>query len=166
MLSRGSQICKLTSGTKAVYTLGFRIEDMCRPTRDKAWIPCEPQHHQQNEEPQDTDLSKGHGPEQTMLLTNHIIGSDLLLCLGRATAPGLFKAAGGKVCVTHLRLMLSHCDHRQTHLKPMKTNCSQSQASVSMRIMLGKAKPNQEAKLMTSPFSGNSLRRMIKPVKL
>ena len=34
----------------------------------------------------------------------------------------------------------------------MKTNWSQSQAIVSMRIMLGKAKPNQDAKLITSPF--------------
>lgn len=42
-------------------------------------------------------------------------------------------------------------------MNPMKTNCSQSQASVSMRIMLGKAKPNHEAKLITSPFSGKSL---------
>lgn len=41
----------------------------------------------------------------------------------------------------------------------MKTNCSQSQASVSMRIMLGKAKPNQEAKFITSPFCGKSLRK-------
>lgn len=45
----------------------------------------------------------------------------------------------------------------ETHLNPMKTNCSQSQASVSMRIIFGNANPNQEAKLITSSFSGNNL---------
>lgn len=45
-----------------------------------------------------------------------------------------------------------------TYLNPMKRNCSHSQAKASIRIMFGNAKPNQDAKLMTSPFCGNSLR--------
>lgn len=45
-----------------------------------------------------------------------------------------------------------------TYLNPMKRNCSHSQANASIRIMFGNAKPNQDAKLMTSPFCGNNLR--------
>lgn len=44
-----------------------------------------------------------------------------------------------------------------THLQPMKTNCSQNQASVSISTMTGKANANQDAKLITSPFWGKSL---------
>lgn len=44
-----------------------------------------------------------------------------------------------------------------SYLKPMKENWSQNQASPSISSMLGKAKPNQEAKFRMSPFSGNNL---------
>lgn len=74
-----------------VYKLCFGVEDICRPAIHKAWIPCEPQHHQQNEETQNVNFSKGHGPQQTMLLTDHIIGSNLLFCLHCSTAPCLLK---------------------------------------------------------------------------
>ncbi len=65
---------------------------MCRPAFDEAWVPREPHHHQQNEEAQDIYLSKRHGSQQTMLLSDHIIGSNVLLCLHSPTAPSLLKA--------------------------------------------------------------------------
>lgn len=42
-------------------------------------------------------------------------------------------------------------------MKPKNTNCSQNQVRTNIRIILGKAKPNQVAKLTISPFSGKSL---------
>lgn len=45
----------------------------------------------------------------------------------------------------------------QTHLKPKNINCSHSQDRASISSMLGKAKPNQLAKLIMPPFSGKSL---------
>lgn len=82
-----------------------------------------------------------------------------------APQPHVFlKLEGPQRLFFFFQLFYNDCLFRQhslkgctTHLNPMKTNCSQSQASVSMRIMFGKAKPNQEAKLITSPFSGKSL---------
>lgn len=49
------------------------------------------------------------------------------------------------------------CKVLGSYLNPMKENWSHSQASVSIRSMVGNAKPNQEAKFRTSPFSGNNL---------
>lgn len=65
---------------------------MCCPALDKTWISCEPEEHQQKEETQDTYLSKRHGPQQTILLTDHIIGCYVFLCLHSATAPCFLKA--------------------------------------------------------------------------
>lgn len=42
-------------------------------------------------------------------------------------------------------------------MQPRYINCSHSQEMISIRTMLGKEKPNQLAKLMMSPFPGNSL---------
>lgn len=75
-----------------VYKLCFGVEDICRPAVDKARVPREPHHYQQNKETQDTDLSEGHGPQLAMLLTDHIIGSNVLLCLHGPTAPRLLEA--------------------------------------------------------------------------
>lgn len=77
-----------------VYTLCLGVEDLCGPAVDEPGVPWEPQHHQQNEESQDIYLSKRHGPQQTMLLTDHVIGGDVLLCLHGPTAPGLLEAGG------------------------------------------------------------------------
>ena len=41
-----------------------------------------------------------------------------------------------------------------SYLKPMNSSCSQSQESTSMMTILGKAKPNQLAKLMMSGLLG------------
>lgn len=62
---------------------------MCCPAGDEAWIPREPHQNQQNKETQDVYLSKGHGAQQAVLLTDHIIGSDVFLCLHCPTAPSL-----------------------------------------------------------------------------
>lgn len=77
-----------------MYELCLGVEDICRPATNKAWIPCEPHYHQQNEETQHTNLSIGHGPQHTMLLTDHVIGSNLLFCLHSPTAPRLLEAGG------------------------------------------------------------------------
>lgn len=44
-----------------------------------------------------------------------------------------------------------------TYLKPRYIICSQIHAKISNTIMVGKAKENQEAKLMTLPLPGKSL---------
>lgn len=44
-----------------------------------------------------------------------------------------------------------------TYLKPRKRTCSHIQANSSKMIMVGKAKPNQDAKFTTLPFWGKSL---------
>ena len=46
-----------------------------------------------------------------------------------------------------------------SYLNPRNINRSQKYASTSMISALGKAKPNQLAKLITSPFPGKSLQR-------
>lgn len=61
------------------YILCLCVEDVGCPSVDEAWASCEPQHHQQNEQPQDTQLSIGHWPQTTMLLTDQIICRKLLL---------------------------------------------------------------------------------------
>lgn len=61
------------------YIRCFGIEDVGCPSIDEAWASCEPKHHQQDEEPQDTQLSVRHGPQTTMLLTDQIICRKLLL---------------------------------------------------------------------------------------
>lgn len=45
----------------------------------------------------------------------------------------------------------------KSYLNPMKENWSQNQANTNIRIMLGKANPNQEAKFKMSSLSGNNL---------
>lgn len=75
-----------------VYKLCFGVESMCCPAGDEARIPCEPHHHQENKETQDADLSKWHGAQQAVLLTDHIIGSDVFLCLHCPAAPRLLQA--------------------------------------------------------------------------
>lgn len=47
--------------------------------------------------------------------------------------------------------------HSATYLKPRKRTCSHSHASSSKMTIVGKAKPNQEAKFTTLEFSGKSL---------
>lgn len=44
-----------------------------------------------------------------------------------------------------------------SYLKPRKIIWSQNQVSISISTMLGKAKPNQLAKLITPPLLGKSL---------
>lgn len=46
---------------------------------------------------------------------------------------------------------------RGTHLKPKYMICSQIHDRTSSSTMVGKAKENQEAKLMTPPLSGKRL---------
>lgn len=67
---------------------------MCCPAINKAWVPCEPHHHQQNKEAQDTHFSKRHGPQLPVLLTDYIVSSNILLCLHGPTAPCLLQARG------------------------------------------------------------------------
>lgn len=77
---------------KLVYKLCFGVEDIRGPALNKSRVPGEPHQHQQNKETQDTDLSKGHGSQEAMLLSDHIISSNVLLCLHSPTAPCLLKA--------------------------------------------------------------------------
>lgn len=74
------------------FLLFVSIEEVCRPAVHKAWITSEPKHHQEDEEGKDTQLPEGHGAKTAVLLFNHIIGRNLLLCLHRPTAPCLFEA--------------------------------------------------------------------------
>jgi len=73
--------------------LFFGIEKVRRPASHKAWLSSEPKHHQEDEEGKDTQLPKGHGPKTAVLLFDYIIGSNLLLCLHRPTAPCLSEAS-------------------------------------------------------------------------
>lgn len=70
-----------------MYKLCFGVENMRCPAGDKARIPREPHHHQQNKKTQDAYLSKGHGAQQAVLLADHVIGGDVFLCLQRPAAP-------------------------------------------------------------------------------
>lgn len=72
--------------------LFFSIEKVCRPSIHKTRITSEPKHHQEDEEGKDTQLPKGHGTKSPVLLFDYIIGSNLLLCLHRPTAPCLSEA--------------------------------------------------------------------------
>lgn len=49
--------------------------------------------------------------------------------------------------------------HAATYLNPKKRICSHSQESSSKMTMVGKAKPNQEAKFTTLGFRGKILQR-------
>lgn len=63
------------------------------PSGHEARGTGKPQHHQKVEEAQHTQLAKGHGPQLPMLLTDDVVGGDLLLGLLSATAPRLLETA-------------------------------------------------------------------------
>lgn len=91
-----------------VYRLCFGVENICCPTIDKSRVPGKPHDHQKSKKTQDADFSKGHRPKQMMLLTDYIIGSNVLLRLHCSTAPRLFKARGTKGITDNITSRLQH----------------------------------------------------------
>lgn len=76
---------------------------MCRPAVDEARVPGEPQQNQQNEESQHIDLTKRHGPQHSVLLTDHVVGGDFLLSLHRSTAQRLPEAGNRNYTETGIK---------------------------------------------------------------
>lgn len=75
------------------YSLCFGVEDVGGPAVHEARVPCEPQHHHEDEECQDADLAVTHGSQPPVLLPECVVRGFLLVGLGRAAAPGLLQAA-------------------------------------------------------------------------
>lgn len=117
---RGKRMSKRPRKRK-VRSLCFRVENSCRPTVNESRLPGKPHDHQESEKTQDTDLSEGHGSQQTVLLTDYVVGSDVLLRLHRSTAPRLFKAAGATE-ISSIFLLLPRVSVATIRLKPSRNS--------------------------------------------
>ena len=148
-----------------MYSRFVFVEEHSGPAGYEPRLPGKPQNNQQREDDQHTALSKAHPTQLPVFVFDDLVCLFVSISLC-ATSKGLFQAGTTKCenrllnsdYVDSLEVTVSNMTVvHETHLKPKNINCSHSQDRASISSMLGKAKPNQLAKLIMPPFSGKSL---------